>query len=74
MHGNVAEWVEDCWNPTHAGAPSDGSARGGDCARRVLKGGAWYHEAAMARSAARLSYPKRSRLNIVGFRVVRPVE
>lgn len=26
MHGNVWEWVEDCWNDSYAGAPSDGSA------------------------------------------------
>ena len=40
MEGNVFEWVEDCWNPTHAGAPADASPRGGDCQRRVTKGGA----------------------------------
>ncbi len=74
VHGNVAEWVEDCWNPSHAGAPNDGSARGGDCKRRVLKGGAWYYEPDYLRSAARLSYPKSVRLNIVGFRVARTLE
>jgi formylglycine-generating enzyme required for sulfatase activity len=74
MAGNVWEWVEDCWNPTHAGAPADGSARGGDCTRRVLKGGAWYFEAAYLRAASRLSYPKTSRLNVVGFRVGRSLE
>ena len=26
VHGNVWEWVEDCWNETYAGAPADGSA------------------------------------------------
>ena len=30
--GNAAEWVQDCWNPTYRGAPSDGSAwTSGDC-------------------------------------------
>ena len=24
MHGNVWEWVQDCWNDSYAGAPSDG--------------------------------------------------
>ena len=74
MEGNVFEWVEDCWNPTHAGAPPDASSRGGDCARRVVKGGAWYYEAEFARPAARMSFPKSSRLNVVGFRVARPLE
>jgi formylglycine-generating enzyme required for sulfatase activity len=26
MHGNVGEWVEDCWNADYRGAPADGSA------------------------------------------------
>lgn len=74
MEGNVFEWVEDCWNPTHAGAPADASPRGGDCQRRVVKGGAWYYEADFARPAARMSFPKGSRLNVIGFRVARPLE
>ena len=40
MHGNVYEWVEDCWNDSYAGAPSDGGAwRSGDCSERVLRDG-----------------------------------
>ena len=71
IHGNLAEWTADCWTPSHAGAPADGSARGGDCRRRVVKGGAWYFERSYARAAARMSYPAGKRLNVVGFRVVR---
>ena len=26
MHGNVWEWVQDCWNSDYEGAPTDGSA------------------------------------------------
>ena len=38
MHGNVWEWVEDCWNDSYAGAPADGSAwLTGNCGRRVLR-------------------------------------
>ncbi len=42
MHGNVWEWVQDCWNSRYQGAPADGSAwESGDCAptrfaRRLL--------------------------------------
>ena len=42
MHGNVWEWVQDCWNSSYRGAPTDGSAwESGDCGRRVRRGGAW---------------------------------
>ncbi len=38
MHGNVREWVEDCWNESYHGAPSDGSAwTSGDCSLRVIR-------------------------------------
>ena len=45
VHGNVLEWVEDCWHDDYNGAPTDGSAwtSGSDCSRRVLRGGAWYY-------------------------------
>ena len=26
VHGNVTEWVEDCWHENYVGAPTDGSA------------------------------------------------
>ena len=43
MHGNVWEWVEDCWHDNYEGAPSDGSAwtSGGNSNRAVVRGGSW---------------------------------
>ena len=39
MHGNGWEWVQDCWNESYNGAPSDGSAwTTGDCSLRVHRG------------------------------------
>ena len=71
MHGNVWEWVEDCWNETYDGAPVDGSAwTQGDCGRRTLRGGSWFDTSTFARSAARLSGDLTVRGNIAGFRVV----
>lgn len=71
MHGNVWEWVEDCWNPSYAGAPVDGSAWSqGDCGRRVLRGGSWFNPSEFARSASRTSGNATVRGNIAGFRVV----
>ena len=54
MHGNVWEWVQDCWNDSYVGAPADGSAwKVGDCSRRVFRGGSWYFEPRALRSALR---------------------
>ena len=44
VHGNVWEWVQDCWNDSYDGAPDDGSAwEQGDCGRRLLRGGSWFN-------------------------------
>ena len=55
MHGNVSEWVEDCWHDSYARAPADGSAwtGDGDCGRRVLRGGSWADYPLELRSANR---------------------
>ena len=76
VHGNVMEWVEDCWHGSYQGAPSDGSAwaQGGDCSRRVVRGGSWYSGPRNLRSAFRLRYSRYSaggRFDYVGFRVAR---
>ncbi|HNB02025.1 MAG TPA: SUMF1/EgtB/PvdO family nonheme iron enzyme [Nitrosomonas sp.] len=43
--GNVWEWTQDCWYGDYTRAPTDGSAwleqNGGDCSRRVVRGGSW---------------------------------
>ena len=54
MHGNVWEWVEDCWNRSYAGSPVDGGAwLRGKCDKRVLRGGSWYSFRRNLRAAAR---------------------
>lgn len=54
MLGNAWQWVEDCWNETYQGAPTDGRAWvAGDCAKRVLRGGSWSSLPEFLRSAAR---------------------
>ncbi len=56
MLGNVWEWVEDCWHESYVGAPEDGSAwTGGDCRKRVMRGGSWSNVAEFVRSATRSS-------------------
>jgi formylglycine-generating enzyme required for sulfatase activity len=70
MHGNVAEWVEDCYHDNYDGAPSDGSAwSASNCIRHVIRGGAYLDRARMLRSSARDWSDKAS--DTVGIRVAR---
>lgn len=70
MHGNVWEWTQDCWNDSHSGAPSDGTARtSGNCSRRVIRGGSWYNGAVYARSGRRNYSSPAYRDSAQGFRL-----
>ena len=72
MSGNVWEWVEDCWQQTHNGAPPDGRARSdGDCSKRVIRGGSWLIGPIGMRSAMRAGIDSQYRDDDVGFRVAR---
>ena len=72
VHGNVWEWVEDCWNGSYSGAPKGGSAwNKGDCSRAVLRGGSRYGVPWWLRSAFRSNDPRGDRGSDVGFRVAR---
>jgi formylglycine-generating enzyme required for sulfatase activity len=70
--GNVAERLEDCWNPNHANAPVDGGARlQGQCQSRVVRGGSWLYDPQSVRSAARNRGTTTQRSADTGFRVAR---
>ena len=70
MHGNVWEWVQDCWNDSYEGAPSDGSAwESGDCDYRGVRGGAWYSYADWLHSASRGGTTRARRDSEWGFRL-----
>ncbi len=72
MVGNVWEWVDDCYNASYEGAPTDGSAWiFTNCPYRVARGGTWtgLTKSVLPRSAIRdwrpPDYP------CCGFRVAR---
>lgn len=72
MHGNVAEWTQDCWNADYAGAPSDGSIWDeGDCSRSPVRGGSWSALDRQVRSAARVRPTGALRNAQTGFRPAR---
>ena len=86
MHGNVREWVADCWHESYEGAPTDGSAWAAGCneERAVVRGGSWRYSAPVVlrylraanrnlrylRAASRSRVRPSLRFNFVGFRLV----
>jgi formylglycine-generating enzyme required for sulfatase activity/uncharacterized caspase-like protein len=72
VHGNVWEWVQDCWNGSYNGAPTNGSAwTTGDCGRRVLRGGGWGSRPGDLRAARRSHDTTGHRAYELGFRLAR---
>jgi formylglycine-generating enzyme required for sulfatase activity len=75
MFGNVWEWVKDCFNPSYAGAPLDGSAwLTGNCDLRIHRGGSWANDSRYLRSADRLQGASGLFGISLGFRVARDLD
>ena len=87
MHGNVSEWVEDCWHDSYAGAPDDGSAwkegawtlkgtghKMAHCAEPVTRGGSYPADAKYLLAASRYRWFHSLRVKNLGFRVARTID
>ena len=72
VHGNVWEWVQDCWEGNYKGARGNGSALEREvCFSRVLRGGSWISKPGFLRSANRYRDHPWLRWYYLGFRVAR---
>jgi formylglycine-generating enzyme required for sulfatase activity len=72
MAGDVYQWVQDCYNNSYNGAPTDGSPwTGGDCSRRSMRGGSWSDAPQFLRAASRGRAASGGRFSNLGFRVGR---
>ena len=72
LHGNLWEWVEDCWDENPVAGPSNGSVRlTGDCGARVMRGGSWASMPVRIRAAFRHAFSLSDNDNFIGFRVAR---
>ena len=77
VHGNVAEWTQDCFSDVvgYAGWPADGSAlESGDCESRHLRNGSYYDDPGDVRSARRSVWRSDFRHGFSGLRVARTLE
>ncbi len=72
MHGNVYEWVEDCYRSSLSGQNANGAAYlGGKCTGRVIRGGSWLNTPEGLRSANRNRVLADEPGYTVGFRLAR---
>jgi len=72
VHGNVWEWVEDCWAGSYLGAPTNGKAVAApDCESRAARGGSWFNIPQGLHSANRYWYAPTDRGIMTGFRLSR---
>ena len=78
VHGNVWEWVADCWNANYHGVPSDGTDWQPPsyeiCSAHVIRGGSWNDWATVLRAGFR-NYDNLTfgsfKQDEIGFRVAR---
>lgn len=72
IHGNVWEWVEDCWQNHYRNAPADGSAYSERfCIEGVQRGGTYRLDSEYMRTSRRFRYDRDVRFVLNGFRVAK---
>ena len=77
MHGNIYQWIEDCYETNIALLPTDGSAaKGGNCAVRGFRSNSFESNPKSMRSANRafMYAPNTRGRNYLGFRVVKTLK
>ena len=75
VHGNVWEWMEDCYADSYRNAPTSGAVfERAACAERVYRGGGWSVEKRGRRAANRARYTPDAAYAQLGIRVVRDLK
>lgn len=70
--GNVMEWTNNCYHSNYEDAPRKAQAwEGGDCSKRVVRGGAYDSKPNDLRLSKRMQLKPNSTRKNLGFRVVR---
>ena len=77
MHGNIYQWIEDCYETDVTKMPTDGSAvKSGNCSSRGFRSNSFESNERSLRSANRaFQYPPNTRgRNYLGFRVAKDLK
>lgn len=74
MHGNVWEWVADCYKPYNKAVTHAKAVTRKACEENVVRGGSWAIGPGPARSANRSKSKPNSRSHRRGFRVARDLD
>jgi formylglycine-generating enzyme required for sulfatase activity len=77
MHGNIYQWIEDCYETNIPSLPTNGSAvKSGNCAVRGFRSNSFESNSKTLRSANRaFVYPPDTRgRNYLGFRVAKTLK
>ncbi len=70
--GNVLEWTMSCFHPNYRDAPAAGQMwEGGDCSKRVVRSSSFKSDKNSLRTTKRNKYSPTTRIDTLGFRVVR---
>jgi formylglycine-generating enzyme len=72
MHGNVYEWCQDYYGK-YAMTPQVDPRGAVSGPGRVVRGGSWFSNAQNCRAASRFYWAANSRIDFIGFRLVREV-
>ncbi|MCL6699265.1 formylglycine-generating enzyme family protein [Sphingomonas sp. NSE70-1] len=74
MLGNMGEWTADCATPSYAGIRPDGASEGGDCTKKMVRGGSWGSQPRQVRSAERYRYRPTDIDDSIGIRVAKTIK
>ncbi len=69
MHGNVWEWVQDCYAPEYPDTKDGQAFMGGSCSTHSLRGGSWYRFGRALRSSNRRRGSPDGQFPNIGFRL-----
>jgi eukaryotic-like serine/threonine-protein kinase len=72
--GNVFEWCQDNWIGDYTDGPRDSQPRTSNSSYRVYRGGSWFNNATVCRSANRDKVNMSNNRSRLGFRIFKTID